>query len=291
MRRRTDAGEAAARLHDADAARHGRGEAFEMAHDQGADEGVHDRRRRPLVLPVLGQEPVRERDVESRARERASQAAFVLAARVAVEEAHGDRGRAPAVDRGGRARRLARRERLLDRAVGEDALAHADPQPARHERQRAPRLERVEHGPRLATDLDHVLEPGGGEEDDACAAALEQRVRRDRRPVVQPRRPAERRESRAHGRGGIPRRRADLQDAEPARDDGHQVGEGAAGVDADDGRAARQDADFSLAGFASAGFASAAFSDACSDPFSDLPPDAADSPPSFFAPLSLPARA
>jgi hypothetical protein len=56
------------------------------------------------------------------------------------------------------AARLAPRERRLGAAVGEDALAHAEPQAAGDERCGAARLERVQQRARLTRDLQHVLE-------------------------------------------------------------------------------------------------------------------------------------
>jgi len=98
-------------------------------------------------------------------------------------------------------------------------------------------FEGIELGTHLAADLEDVLEPFGGEENDTRAAPLEKRVGRHGRAVVEPWAagfPDERGETRPHGGRGIARRRRDLQDAELAAHERNQVGEGAAGVDADE---------------------------------------------------------
>jgi hypothetical protein len=126
------------------------------------------------------------------------------------------------------------------------AFAHADAPGARNERQRTPRLESVEQGTHLPSDLEHVLETGGREQKDAGPTPLEQRVGRDRRPVMQARRAAQCRDPCQDCVRRVTRRRTDLQDLDPAANDGDEIREGPAGVDADqDGRAV-QDADFSL---------------------------------------------
>src|SRR5579885_3607219 len=70
-----------------------------------------------------------------------------------------------------------------DRAVRRDALAHAEPQPVGDER-RGPRPVQIIKAPaRLPPDDQHVLEPFGRHQAYARAAAFEQRVRADGRPV------------------------------------------------------------------------------------------------------------
>src|SRR3954463_4359450 len=66
-------------------------------------------------------------------------------------------------------------ERLQD-ALGGRALRCAHAAPRWHERRRVRRAEAVELAPRLAADLDDVLEPGGGDERRRSGGALEQRV-------------------------------------------------------------------------------------------------------------------
>ena len=279
------ADEPASRLHDAEAAsrNHGRQRA-QVAGHQRADVGVERRGRHPLVLAVLAQQPVREGHVQAAPGERPAEPALVRRTGVAVEETDGDRRRPAARDGGQRACHLTRAERRLDGPVDEHALAHADAPRARHERRRPARLERVERGAHLAADLEHVLEAGGGEQRDARAAPLEERVGRDRRAVVQARGAAQRGEPGAHRGRRVVRRGADLQDTEPPADHGHQVGEGAAGVDADEDGPGGQEAGFSLV-------LAGLVSDFASDLPSDLLSVAADSLPlSFLPPFPLPAR-
>ena len=96
---------------------------------------------------------------------------------------------------------------------------------------------------------------------------------------------AQRGEPGAHRGRRVARRGADLQHAKPPADHGDQVGEGAAGVDADEDGPGGQEAGFSLV-------LAGLVSDFASDLPSDLLSEAAGSlPPSFLAPFPLPARA
>ena len=76
--------------------------------------------------------------------------------------------------------RLVERHRL---AVRLDALTDREAEPARDERLGRPLRQVVERRPGLPRNLDHVTEALGGEESRPRAAPLEERVRRDRRPV------------------------------------------------------------------------------------------------------------
>ena len=101
---------------------------------------------------------------------------------------------------------------------------------------------------------------------------------------MQARGAAQRGEPGAHRGRRVVRRGADLQDTEPPADHGHQVGEGAAGVDADEDGPGGQEAGFSLV-------LAGLVSDFASDLPSDLLSVAADSLPlSFLSPFPLPAR-
>jgi len=102
---------------------------------------------------------------------------------------------------------------------------------------------RVQVRPHLAADLEHVLEPRGGEQDDARATPLEERVRRHRRAVVQAdaaHAAEQRHDPLVYRPRGVARRGADLQRPQAAADDRHQVGERASGVDPNEG----QESDF-----------------------------------------------
>ena len=156
----------------------------EVADERGREVRVRDGRRAALVLAELGQQLARERDAArpERLAQRLADPPLVLRVQEREEQADRDRldpRRAHGLDR--------RRERPLverhDDAVGPHPLAHGEPQLARDERRRAVRRQVVERGPVLAADLDHVAEALGRDERGAGAAPLEQRVRRDRRPV------------------------------------------------------------------------------------------------------------
>jgi hypothetical protein len=94
----------------------------------------------------------------------------------------------------------------------------------------------VERPPRLAPDPDDILETGRGDQRDAGAAALEHGIGGDGRSVhdIQPRP-----DGRDVGDAGddrarrVVRRRPHLVDRDAVGPEAHQVGERAAGVDAD----------------------------------------------------------
>src|SRR5204863_7345740 len=88
-------------------------------------------------------------------------------------------------------------------------------------------------------------------------------------------------------------RRAQLQDAQPAADDGHQVGERPSGVDADEERPPAQEVDFSLAGLSPPVFVSVLVSVFVSVFPSDFfsPLLSASPPASFLPPLPPAGRA
>jgi hypothetical protein len=71
----------------------------------------------------------------------------------------------------------------LENAVGPAALAHTVVALERHERRRVFGARPVEVSAILAPEVEQVLEARGGDERGARAAALEDRIRRDRRPV------------------------------------------------------------------------------------------------------------
>lgn len=83
---------------------------------------------------------------------------------------------------------------------------------------------------------------------------------------------------------GVARRRADLQGAQAAVDDGDEVRERATGVDPDEDRAGPQEAGFSLApeDFDASAFVSL---------FAVPPSDGGSVPPSFLPEAPLPLRA
>jgi hypothetical protein len=234
---------------------------------------------------------VGERHMQPSPGQRPTETALVSRRRVAVQETDRHRLRSTArhgchgTPDGGRA------ERNLDSSIGEDAFVDSMPAGSRDERRRPKRFEHVELGAYLPADLEDVLEPLGGEEDDARAPPLEQRVGRHGRAVVESRPPGiseERTETAQHGGGRIARRRRDLQDAELAAHERHQVGEGTAGVDADEDWRGPQEPVFALeaAGFSLELPVAALVSDLVSDFVSDLLSVFDPEPPSVE--LSLP---
>ena len=166
----------------------------EVATHAWSDVGVDRRRREALVLAVLRaylagdrhERPGHSRSVSS--RNRCSWASLTKRAEQA------DRHRLDALT--GQVAQLALGRLLVQRsqhaAIGEHPLGHAAAVLAQHQR---PRLLRdVLHDAevqRLAVpgDVQHVPEAVGGDHPDASAAALEDRVGPDRRPVQQLRQP------------------------------------------------------------------------------------------------------
>jgi hypothetical protein len=155
---------------------------------------------------------------------------------VAVQQADRDSLRAEVVNRGNRPAHGARPERELHAAVGQHAFRDADPARRRDERLGTSRLQRVEVGPCLPPDLEHILEAARGEQHHPGAAALEQGVRRHGRSVVQqrPRSAGETPEAVGNRAGRIVGCRSDLQDGQAATDQRDEIGESAAGVGPDD---------------------------------------------------------
>jgi len=104
---------------------------------------------------------------------------------------------------------------------------------------------------------------------------------------VQPPGAAEHRDAAPDGSGRVVRRGRDLQEPEPAPDEGDEIRERAAGVDADEDGRARQEAGFSADFPPSADLVSV---DLLSDVDSALASDFSDAP-SFLPPFPAPERA
>ena len=175
--------------------------------------------------------------MQSPPREGATETALVLGCGVAVQETDRHRLRPVARHGGHSTSDRARSEGNLGPPVREYALPDPMTASARDEGRGQKGFEGIELRTHLAADLEDVLEPFGGEENDTRAAPLEKCVGRHGRAVVEPWAPGspdERSETRPHGGCGIARRRGDLQDAELAAHERNQVGEGAAGIDADE---------------------------------------------------------
>ena len=206
-------------------------ERLQVPSDHRPEVGVDRGRRRPLVLAQLGRDLVRGDDARPRQPPPQLLRDRPLVRGVAEREEQADRDRLDAVE----LRQRVELERL-EHAVGPDPLADAVTALERDERLRVRRAEPVELRAVLPPQVEQVLEAGGRDERRSRALALEQRVRRDRRPV---------REAldlgRADGRRRgehrllLPRRRRHLRRPQLAVGEQHRVGEGPAHVDAQDG--------------------------------------------------------
>jgi hypothetical protein len=142
--------------------------------------------------------------------------------------------------------RIERRQRpqveRLDDALRPDALVDADTALQRHQRLGMLLAQAVEVRPRLAAEVEDVLEPRRADEGGARALPFQERVGRDRRPV---REPLERAVPRAHGGSGLDDRvllrayRRDLGRSQLPVGEEDGVREGPADVDAQDRHGAR----------------------------------------------------
>ncbi len=182
--------DATARLHDEELGSDARRaepllNALEVARDDRADRGVHDRCAPPEVLAKLGSDLGRERDRNAGKLlgEDRADAELVLGVDVGVKEANGDRfDLLPPQDD----RRLANRglvERQQDLALGAEPLAHGDRPVARNERPGLLELRVVERGSHLTCDLEQIAKAVGGDEAAACDVPLDDRVGCDGRCV------------------------------------------------------------------------------------------------------------
>ncbi len=135
----------------------------------------------------------------------------------------------------------------LDPAVGAQPLTHAEPQPARHQLLRRRQAQIVAVVLEPLAHLDHVAMAFGGQEADPRAGALQERVGRDRGAVNDPLGLGEQRRALAaeplrqqtepveHAARGVVRGRRDFLQDRAAAIVGrrHQIGKGAADIDAD----------------------------------------------------------
>ena len=153
------------------------GERIEVPRDDRAEVRICCRRRRTLVLPELRRDFVRGDD--ARVREPPPQlvrdGALVPVLPVGVKQADRDR-----ISLDLRQRRKVERLQL---AVRPHPSVHPVAALERHERLRPVRARPVELRARLAPQVQQVLEAGVRDERRASALALEQRIRRDGRPV------------------------------------------------------------------------------------------------------------
>ncbi len=147
--------------------------------------GVHHRGRGPLVFLHLGEHGVRRAHRELRAGGAHDLLGALLVRRVAVavDEADGERLDPRRLELPRRLAHVGLVERLDDRAVSGDALAHLQPVAARDQRPRFCPGE-VEHvGHADAPDLQNVAEAARGDQPGRRAGALQDGVGGDRGAV------------------------------------------------------------------------------------------------------------
>jgi hypothetical protein len=225
------------RLHDAQVcAADAAVELAEVAVHDGHEIGVDGRRRGPLELAVLGQEPARDGEEQARLLELPGHDLLVGRVGVGVEETDGDGLGARAPDLPDELPDFGHPDALLDLARGQGPLVQAEAAIGRDELEPALRLEGVQVPAGLPADGQDVFEAGGGHQGDAAAPPLEERVGGYRRAVddedgggVLQNVPDALEDGQRRVRG----RREDLpvEEAPVAIDD--EVGEGPAGVDTD----------------------------------------------------------
>ncbi len=151
-------------------------ELAEVAVHDGHEVGVDGRRRRPLELAVLGQEPARDGEEQPRLLELPGHDLLVRRVGVGVEETDGDGLGARAPDLPDDLPDLGRPDALLDVARGQRPLVQAEAALGRDELEPALGLEGVQVPAGLPADGQDVLEAGCGDQGDAAALPLEERV-------------------------------------------------------------------------------------------------------------------
>ena len=211
----------------------------DVARGERHDRRVEHGRARALIFTELGVDLAGDRHVREVRGERLAQRLLVRRVRVRVQETDRDALHALAPEALDDLRQLAELQRRQHRAVGPDALAHLGAEPTRHEGLRlGGQIDPVEVRTVHAADLDHVAEASRRDEPDRSDPALDDRVGDERGPVGERRaaacHTAECREAVEHAAGRIGRCRRHLQGGRvPGGVAGHEIGEGAADVDAD----------------------------------------------------------
>jgi hypothetical protein len=248
-----DGREAAVRLDDQDrpaVARLGqaRPEAAKIALQHRPDVGVDHRGADPLVLFDLRQHRGRQRHIGRRhgRAQRLGGLPFVPVVTPGVQVADGDGINLGARKLGDRRRKRSLVERHRDAPVGADALAYAQAPVARHQRLWRRLAEIVAVVLEALAHLEDVAVAFGGQQPDARALALEQRIGRHRRAVddalgvleqraeADPERLRQPLQAVHHPKRWIGRGGRRLGERDPARGiERHQVGECAADVDPD----------------------------------------------------------
>jgi hypothetical protein len=191
----------------------------------------------PIALPLVGN---RKRKAER--DERARQRLLALRVDVGMEQADSDRFGPAARGGAARALQLGAGQAQRDLTVEIGPFRDPDPHRARDQRLGPRRRERIKLAAVLAPDLDKVFEAGVGQQQHARALALQQRIGRDGRAVGdQFRSGAGRYRFKRRFKSGDDRARRIVGCREhlvhaqpPVAGEDNQVGERAAGVDADD---------------------------------------------------------
>ncbi len=216
------------------------GQPRQVAAHQRRDGGIDDRRRRALVLAVFGQDIGGEGDVDvgQPGADGRADALLMLRSQEGEQQADGhrlDARRRHLFDHLGQRRLVQRRDDFTVRA---NPLSHLEAPFARHQRRRLVGNEGVEVGPVLPPDFQHVGEACRGDQRRRRAAPLQQGVGGhgaavdDAGPV---RRAARRQPIEHRPRRVIGRARLLMQPQPPGLVHPDEVGERAAGVDADGG--------------------------------------------------------
>ena len=224
---------------------HGGLEPLEVGGQDGRDVGADGGRARALELADLGEHLAREEDGQAgqRGPQAGADLALVAVVEEGVEQADGDRLRVVALDEVDGVVHVLEVERLHDGALRVDPLGHLEAEVARHEDGGSVLEEIVEARPGGAAQLEDVAQAPRRDERRAGAPALEEGVGHHgggvgepgdlgRRHPALPRGGAQRLD---HAAAEVAGRRRDLDHADPAPRlvHEHDVGEGAADVDAD----------------------------------------------------------
>ena len=209
-----------------------RSQAFQVARGEGRDVGVYHRRGRALVFPVFGQQQRREGDTRVRPAQGLGHPLLVVARGVGVQQDHGHALHAfdPLQEPG----QLLVVQRFDFVAVRIQAAGQAKAVLSGHERGFAMPGQRIELGPVLPADFDHVLEAPVGDQGDSGSPSLQQCVggyggsmqQQVRRFVLH-----DLRYSPQHRLGRVCRSRRDLQGAQAPVFEQQDVREGATGID------------------------------------------------------------
>src|SRR5208337_2332518 len=145
----------------------------------------HDGGREPLELAIFGEDAMRGRDWATERFQRASDRVLARRIRIRMKQAYGKSLGTACPSDSSDARKFSAGQRVCDCAVEQGSFLDTEAHRARHQGLGARWRERVQFGAILPTDFDEVLETRVGEQRDARALELEQRVGRDGRTISQ----------------------------------------------------------------------------------------------------------